>query len=203
MFFGMLRSGGGNRARGPPGPRAASRRSGRSAWRSPRLSNEKSVFLLGVACGRRYFVCWRGGGTALRGSHRQRSVIVVTYFPKVLQCKRPLSNLVPDTLRASPVMEISELAQLVANHMLLNSPNSLVSVARTCRGPKKQTLGTSSCGQNNPSRRLSSEAPYHWALYPPSSYHPQVCNTDCNLARSDGCVHSTKIECVLDALARL
>ena len=61
-------------------------------------------------------------------------------------------------------MEISELTRLVADHLLFSTPKSLISFARTCRGPEQQTLGTSSCGQNNPGWRLSSEAPYHWAL---------------------------------------
>jgi len=41
-----------------------------------------------------------------------------------------------------PIIEISELTQLVADHLLLDGQQSLVSLACTCRALEKQALST-------------------------------------------------------------
>ena len=39
-----------------------------------------------------------------------------------------------------PIIEISELTQLIVDHLLLDSPKSLVSLACSCRGLEEQAL---------------------------------------------------------------
>lgn len=41
-----------------------------------------------------------------------------------------------------PIIEISELTQLIANHLLPDGPEGLLSLACTCRALKEQALST-------------------------------------------------------------
>lgn len=85
--------------------------------------------------------------------------------------KRPI--LAPDALRASPGNGDQRVDPTrPPDHLLLNSPKSLVSLARTRRGLEKQTPSVLTLwSERSRLAILLLEVPYNWALYPPFSYH--------------------------------
>jgi len=80
-----------------------------------------------------------------------------------------------------PIIEISELTQLVADHLLPDDPRSLVSLACTCRALEEQALSTLWSEQSSLETLIRSTLP-PGILFSPQLL-PQVCNGDCQLGR--------------------
>ena len=72
------------------------------------------------------------------------------------------------------IIEISELTQLVIDHLLLDSPKSLVSLACTCRALEQQALSILWSEQSSLGTLIGSTLP-HGTLSPARS-PPQVCD---------------------------
>jgi len=80
-----------------------------------------------------------------------------------------------------PIIEIIELTQLVADHLLLDSRQGLVSLACTCRALEEQALSTLWSEQSSPETLIQSTLPPGILSSP--RFPPQVCNGDCYLSR--------------------
>ena len=75
-----------------------------------------------------------------------------------------------------PIIEITELTQLVAQHLLLDSPESLVLLACTCRALEEQALSTLWSKQASLVVLIISTLPSDILTSPPPV--PQVCDDD-------------------------
>jgi len=71
-----------------------------------------------------------------------------------------------------PIVEISELAQLVADHLLPDDRQSLVSLACTCRALEEQALSTLWSEQGSLKTLIKSTLPT--GVLSPSQWLPQV-----------------------------
>lgn len=71
-----------------------------------------------------------------------------------------------------PIVESGESAQLVVDHLLLDSPKRLVSLACIYRALEEQPLGT--LGRANRCWRLLSEAPYRTHRPTPGCHHSRM-----------------------------
>ena len=80
-----------------------------------------------------------------------------------------------------PIIEISELTQLVADHLLLVSPKSLVSLACACRALEEQTLSTLWSQQPSLDTLIKSTLPP--GVLTRSPFPTQARNGDCYLVR--------------------
>jgi len=105
----------------------------------------------------------------------------VTYACKFLSraptCHR--SCIKTSTTMPHPIIEISELTQLVANHLLLVSPKSLVPFACTYRALEEQALSTLWSEQSSLRILIKSTLPP--GVLSSSQLLPQVCNSGCYL----------------------
>ena len=72
-----------------------------------------------------------------------------------------------------PIIEISELTQLVTDHLLLSDRESLISLAYTCRALKEQAL--SILWLKQASLKTLIEAALPSEILSPSQPLPQVC----------------------------
>ena len=72
-----------------------------------------------------------------------------------------------------PIVEISELTQLVANHLLLDGPESLTSLACTCRALEELALSTPWSKQSSLTTLAESTIPSA-ALLPFGHHHRYV-----------------------------
>jgi hypothetical protein len=80
-----------------------------------------------------------------------------------------------------PIIEISELTQLTANHLLFVSLGSLVSLACACRALEEQALSTLWSEQSSLETLIKSTLPLGILTHSPFS--TQVRNGDCYLVR--------------------
>jgi len=80
-----------------------------------------------------------------------------------------------------PIIEINELTQLVADLLLLDGRQSLVSLACTCRALEEQALSTLWSEQSSLETLIKSTLPPGILSSP--QFPPQVCNGDCYRGR--------------------
>ena len=81
-----------------------------------------------------------------------------------------------------PIIEISELTQLLVDHLLLVSRKSIVSLACTCQALEEQALSTLWSEQPSLERLIKSTLPSVFLTDPPIP-PVQVRDSDCYLVR--------------------
>ena len=84
---------------------------------------------------------------------------------------------------SNPIVEISELTQLVVDHLLLDSPRSLVSLACTCRALEGQALSALWSEQSSLHILIKSTLPPRTLYLSESESPPKVHNGDRSLAK--------------------
>jgi len=110
------------------------------------------------------------------------------------------SDLAPTLSMPHPIVEISELTQLVADHLLLDGQQGLISLACTCRALEEQALSTLWSKQSSLETLIKSTLPPNvltprpalrrddtllsefQAGFQPTRRPPQVCNSGRRLA---------------------
>jgi len=81
-----------------------------------------------------------------------------------------------------PIIEISELTQLIVDHLLLlDGQQSLVSLACTCRALEEQALNT--LWSEQPSLVILIQSTLPPGILSSPQFLPQVCSGDCYLSR--------------------
>jgi len=100
-------------------------------------------------------------------------------FPVAPSAQAPTSNLSctnsPCTM-PHPIIEISELTQLVADHLLTDGKQSLVSLASTCRALEEQALSTLWSEQSLLDILIICTLPPGMSTPWSAQWPPQVCN---------------------------